>query len=83
MEKQCFSVLHQNSVGGLSISFSEAGMIGQLRPQGFSLNKWVGREKALASAGHLHSLKIPEKLIYTQPTGFALTEVEGSNNGKY
>ena len=52
----------------------------QPRPQGFSLKKWVGREKALASAGHVHSLNIPEKLIYMQPAGFALTE--GSNNGK-
>ena len=26
---------------------------GQPRPQGFSLKKWVGREKALASAGHV------------------------------
>ena len=43
------------------------------RPQGFSLKKWVGREKALPSA---------EKLIYMQPAGFALTEVERSNNGK-
>ena len=25
----------------------------QPRPQGFSLKKWVGREKALASAGHV------------------------------
>ena len=49
-------------------------------PQGFSLKKWVGREKALASAGHVYSLNIPEKLIYMQPTGFALAE--GSNNGK-
>ena len=40
----------------------------------------VGREKALASAGHVHSLNIPEKLIYMQPAGFALTE--GSKNGK-
>ena len=24
----------------------------QPRPQGFFLKKWVGREKALASAGH-------------------------------
>ena len=53
----------------------------QPRPQGFSL-KWVGREKALASAGHVHSLNIPEKLIYMQLAGFALTEVERSNNGK-
>ena len=45
-----------------------------------SLKKWVGREKALASAGHVYSLNIPEKLIYMQPAGFALTE--GSNNGK-
>ena len=52
----------------------------QPRPQGFSLKKWVGREKALASAGHVYSLNIPEKLIYMQPAGFALTE--GSNNGK-
>ena len=54
----------------------------QPRPQGFSLKKWVGQEKALASAGHVHSLNIPEKLIYMQPAGFALTEVERSNNGK-
>ena len=52
----------------------------QPRPQGFSLKKWVGREKALASAGHVYSLNIPEKLIYMQPAGFALAE--GSNNGK-
>ena len=32
----------------------------QPRPQGFSLKKWVGREKALASAGHVYSLNIPE-----------------------
>ena len=25
----------------------------QSRPQGFSLKKWVGREKALASADHV------------------------------
>ena len=25
----------------------------QPRPQGFSLKNWVGREKALASAGHV------------------------------
>ena len=54
----------------------------QPRPQGFCLKKWVGREKALASAGHVYSLNIPEKLIYMQPAGFALTEVERSNNGK-
>ena len=33
-------------------------------PQGFSLKKWVGREKARASAGHVYSLNIPEKLIF-------------------
>ena len=38
--------------------------IKQPRLQGFSLKKWVGREKALASAGHVYSLNIPEKLIY-------------------
>ena len=32
--------------------FLERG-ISQPRPQGFSLKKWVGREKALASAGHV------------------------------
>ena len=57
-------------------------VISQPRPQGFSLKKWVGREKAMASAGHVHSLNIPEKLIYMQPASFALTEVERSNNGK-
>ena len=54
--------------------------LSQPRPQGFSLKKWVGREKALASAGHVHSLNIPEKLIYMQPAGFVLTEVERSND---
>ena len=58
------------------------GSAEQPRPQGFSLKKWVGREKALASAGHVHSLNIPEKLIYMQPAGFAPTEVERSNNVK-
>ena len=29
------------------------GQVYQPRPQGFSLKKWVGREKVLASAGHL------------------------------
>ena len=43
----------------------------------------MGREKALASAGHVHSLDIPEKLIYMQPASFGLTEVEWSNDGKY
>ena len=52
----------------------------QPRPQGFSLKKCVGREKALASAGHVYSLNIPEKLIYMHPAGFALTGA--SNNGK-
>ena len=61
---------------------TEAWGKSQPRPQGFSLKKWVGREKALASAGHVHSLNIPEKLIYMQPAGFALTEVERSNSGK-
>ena len=64
-----------------SLSFFRQ-LVRQPRPQGFSLKKWVGREKALASAGHVHSLNIPEKLIYIQPAGFALTEVERSNNGK-
>ena len=54
----------------------------QPRPQGFSLKKWVGREKTLASAGHVDNLNIQEKLIYVHPAGFALTEVERSNNGK-
>ena len=56
------------------------GTSSQPRPQGFSPKKWVGREKTLASAGHVYSLNIPEKLIYMQPAGFALTEE--SNNGK-
>ena len=51
-----------------------------LVPRAFPLKKWVGREKALASAGHVHSLNIPEKLIYMQPAGFVLTEVERSND---
>ena len=57
-----------------------SSLLPQPRPQGFSLKKWVGR--ALASAGHVYGLNIHEKLIYMQPAGFALTDVEGSNNGK-
>ena len=53
-----------------------------LVPRAFPLKKWVGREKALVSASHVYSLNIPEKLIYMQPAGFALTEVERSNSGK-
>ena len=64
------------------VLWSDVIVIEQPRPQGFSLKKWVGREKALASAGHVYSLNIPEKLIYMQPAGFVLTEVERSNNGK-
>ena len=59
----------------------ESGVNSNLVPRAFPLKKWVGREKVLASAGHVHSLNIPEKLIYMQPAGFALTEVD--NNGKY
>ena len=36
-----------------------------------------GAGKGPGMAGHVHSLNIPEKLIYMQPAGFALTEVEG------
>ena len=57
-------------------------LICQPRPQGFSLKKWLGREKSLASAGHVYSLNITEKLIYMQPADFGLTEVAGSKNGK-
>ena len=66
----------------LTVQYDGRDRNSQPRPQGFSLKKWVGREKALASAGHVHSLNIHEKLIYMQPAGFALTEVERSNNGK-
>ena len=51
-----------------------------LVPRAFPKKKRVGREKALASAGHVFSLNIPEKLIDMQPAGFALAEE--SNNGK-
>ena len=44
------------------------------------MDGWRG--KGPASAGHVYSLNIPEKIIYMQPAGFALTEVDGSNNGK-
>ena len=53
-----------------------------LVPRAFFSKNGLGRERALASAGHVYSLNIPEKLIYMQPAGFALTEVERSNNGK-
>ena len=77
-----FPTLPKLVSGMLPPAFPNLLHISQPRPQGFSLKKWVGREKALASAGHVHSLNIPEKLIYMQPVGFALTEVERSNNGK-
>ena len=54
-----------------------------LVPRAFPLKNGRGGKKAVASAGHVHSLNIPEKLIYMQPAGFELTEVEGSNNEKY
>ena len=63
-------------------NFSLANTENNLVPRAFPLKKWVRREKALASAGHVYSLNIPEKLIYMQPAGFVLTEVERSNNGK-
>ena len=62
----------------LTPGIREEGVLPNLVPRAFQ--KWVGREKALASAGHVYSLNIPEKLIYMQPAGFALTE--GSNNGQ-
>ena len=40
----------------------------QPRPQGFSLKKWVGREKALASAGHVALLNI--YIYFSRPTHF-------------
>ena len=49
--------------------FDPNDAVDQSRPEGFSLKKWEGREKALASAGHVHSVNIPEKLIYMQPAG--------------
>jgi len=79
--RQCFLGSWARGPGGSGDTGFEV-LDFQPRPQGFSLKKWVGREKALASAGHVHSLNIPEKLIYMQPAGFALTEVERSNNGK-
>ena len=69
-------ILWRNSRRG---GFSPLAGSSQPRPQGFFVKKWVGREKALASAGHVYSLNIPEKLIYMQPAGFVLTEVERSN----
>ena len=65
-------------IDGILLASSKFGR--QPRPRGFSLKIWVGQEKALASAGHVQSLNIPEKLIYMQHSGFALTEE--SNNGK-
>ena len=40
----------------------KSGYLCQPRPQGFSLKKWVGQEKALASAGHVspHTPENPE-----------------------
>ena len=88
MTSQSLSPSSASSVSGealrtmKSASGNHGQEMSQPRPQGFSLKKWVGREKALASAGHVHSLNIPKKLIYMQPAGFALTVVERSNNGK-
>ena len=88
LKRQNNSAIVKKRLLELRLNFYQAAILGdtgmwQARPKGFSLKKWVGREKALASAGHVHSLNIPEKLIYMQPAGFALTEVERSNNGKY
>ena len=41
-----------NSFGSYKIKELKASDHRQPRPQGFSLKKWVGREKALASAGY-------------------------------
>ena len=83
--RRAANIIEGYTVSTLSVGLRSipAGTI-QPRLQGFSLTikKWVGREKALASAGHVYSLNILEKLIYMQPAGFALTEVERSNNGK-
>ena len=65
-----FLNLLYNSFGSYKIKELKASDHRQPRPQGFSLKKWVGREKALASAGHVYSLNIPEKLIYMQPASF-------------
>ena len=51
---QCKSTCEEHA--GSDVRFEN---ITQPRPQGFSLEKWVGREKALASAGHVYSLNIP------------------------
>ena len=78
----CDTMVEKKTLISKTLMVRLTGLGVQPRPQGFSLKKWVGREKALASAGHVYSLNIPEKLIYMQPAGFALTEVERSNNGK-
>ena len=78
--KKIWSSIHPRNLGSHVIIYPSDRLSIQPRPQGFSVKKWVGREKALGSAGHVYSLNIPEKLIYMQPAGFALRE--GSSNGK-
>ena len=49
----CFKTMYNKAIirfGFCDIRNNQG--LGQPRPQGFSLKKWVGREKALASAGH-------------------------------
>ena len=83
LEQVNTSMVEKKTLISKTLMVRLTGLGVQPRPQGFSLKrKRVGREKALASAGHVFSLNIPEKLIYMQPAGFALTEVERSNNGK-
>ena len=58
----------------MTVSLELFGVLVNLVPTAFPSKKWVGREKALESAGHVYSLNIPEKLIYMQPAGLALTD---------
>ena len=82
-ERQNNSAIVKKRLLELRLNFYQAAILGgtgmwQARPKGFSLKKWVRREKALASAGHVHSLIIPEKLIYMQPAGLRWQRLNGA-----
>ena len=63
-EKSCDYLLIIYTKNITTTTNFDSARVFQPRPQGFSLKKWVGREKTRASAGHVYSLNIPEKLIF-------------------
>ena len=63
-EKSCDYLLIIYTKNITTTTNFDSARVFQSRPQGFSLQKMGGREKALAPTGHVYSLNIPEKLIF-------------------